>query len=291
MIDPEGDFRGLRSLPGMMAVTGDFDEMPSPAIVTTLLDEASTSVVLDLCQYPINRRAQYVAELIQTIRPLRENRYRPQWIVLEESQCFLPVVEGPVRKALDPMLFSGGWAFVTYRPDRLDPTIMASLHHCFVARLREPESIQAVGQIVDIPDEEALANTVVGTIWLCGRRLVRLRPAGRRVPHIRHLYKYLDQPLPVHKRFYFHTKEGYLGKNAASLFEFKEMVANLPVESLTYHLSRGDFNNWAKKALNDDVLAGHLEKLSHRPELEGDALRRALLERVSARYDEMHAWR
>ena len=110
------------------------------------------------------------------------------------------------------MLAGGGWTFVSYRPDRMDLSVLAALHHCFIARLREPESIQELRRILEIPSSEELANTAVGNIWLCGRRLIRLRPAGRRVPHMRHLYKYLDIPLPRHKRFYFHTKEGFLGK-------------------------------------------------------------------------------
>ncbi len=291
LIDPEGDFRGLRSLPRMMAVSGDKKTLPMPAIITTLLDEASTSVVLDLCNYPVEERESYIAELMVTLRPLKENRYRPQWIVLEESQSFLPPNEGPVKRALEPMLAGGGWTFVSYRPDRMDLSILAALHHCFIARLREPESIQELRRILEIPSSEELANTAVGNIWLCGRRLIRLRPAGRRVPHMRHLYKYLDIPLPRHKRFYFHTKEGFLGKDAASLFEFKEILLVLPVESLAYHLERGDFAAWARKTLDDEILAGHFDKLAHRPELKGEELRQALLERVSARYAEIYAMR
>lgn len=291
LIDPEGDFRGLRSLPRMMAVSGNKKTLPRPAIVTTLLEEASTSVVLDLCSYPVEERESYIAELLVTLHPLKENRYRPQWIVLEESQSFLPPSEGTVKRALEPMLAAGGWTFVSYRPDRMDLSVLAALHHCFIARLREPESIQVLRRILDIPSSQELANTAVGNVWLCGRRLIRLRPAGRRVPHMRHMYKYLDIPLPRHKRFYFHTKEGFLGKDAASLFEFKEILLELPIESLSYHLERGDFAAWARKTLDDDILAGHFDKLAHRPELQGEELRQALIERVSARYAEIYAMR
>lgn len=291
LIDPEGDFRGLRSLPGMMAVDGDQKTLPTPTVITTILDEASTSVVLDLCSYPVEDRESYIAELLVTLRPLRENRYRPQWIVLEESQSFLPPYEGPVKKALAPMLASGGWTFVSYRPDRMDLSVLATMHQCFIARLREPESIEELRRVLDIPSNEELANTAVGNVWLCGRRLIRLRPAGRRVPHMRHLYKYLDIPLPEHKRFHFHTKEGYLKINAASLFEFKELMPTLPVESLSYHMERGDFATWARKSLDDESLAVHLDKLRHRHDLRGAELRQALIERVSARYTEIHAMR
>lgn len=43
--------------------------------------------------------------------------------------------------------------------------------------------------------------------------------------------------------------------------------------------------------LDDEILAGHFDKLAHRPELQGDELRQALIERVSARYAEIYAMR
>ena len=76
--------------------------------------------------------------------------------------------------------------------------------------------------------------------------MMRLLSNARRVPHIRHLYKYLDNPLPKHKRFFFRDERGYLGLEAASLFEFLQLLADLPSESLTYHQLRNDFAAWAR---------------------------------------------
>ena len=84
------------------------------------------------------------------------------------------------------------------------------------------------------------------------------------MPHVRHLYKYLDQPLPKHKRFHFRTESGYLGIEAASLFEFKELLPTLPAASIAYHQERNDFAKWARGALGDANLAAHLEKLARR---------------------------
>jgi hypothetical protein len=189
------------------------------------------------------------------------------------------------------MLGSKGWAFVSYRPDRLDTAVVNTIDHCIVTRLSEPESVQAVCQINPLPAADSLAHTPHGYIWLCGQGQVRLRPAARRVPHIRHLYKYLDIPLPRQKRFYFRTPQAYLGLEAASLFEFKEIIPKLPLESLAYHHGRGDFAAWVKSSLDDEILATHLEKLSRRKELEGEALRQALWQRITGRYMELHSLR
>lgn len=291
LIDPEGDFRGLRSLPGIIALNGDGDELPSAAVVVTLLEEASISVVLDLSAYPVEKRNAYLTELLHRLRPLREHKFRPQWIVLEEAQQFLPPEGNGVSAVIEPMLAQGGWTFVSYRPDRLTESVRSSINHCLLARLSDEEAVEAVNRLVTIPDTTLLAQTPNAHIWLCGKKLVRLRPSGRRVPHVRHLYKYLDAPLPKEKRFYFHTERKYLGIDAANLFEFKEVMAKLPPESVMYHQTRGDFSAWIRRTLGDDILAAHFDKLAHRQELDGDEMREALQQRVASRYRELHAAR
>jgi hypothetical protein len=287
LIDPEGDHRGLRSLPHMVAIGGNESTLPDPSVIALLLEEASTSVVLDLCAYPAGTRRQYIAELIHRLYPLRRQKYRPHWIILEEAHEFLPDNENGMLSTLLPMLEDGGWAFVTYRPDRLAAEVCEALQTCLITRMRDPTLLQTVARCVQLPPAEALATTRVGSVWLCGQQLVRLRTTGRRVLHIRHLYKYLDVPLPKQKRFYFRTDKGYLGTEAASLFEFKELLPRLPLASLEYHQTRGDFTRWIREALGDETLAAQLEKLAHREPINGEALRQALLERVTDRYIEL----
>ena len=290
LIDPEGDFRGLRALPGIVALEGDRETLPSPELVATLLETATVSVVLDLCSYPAAHRAHYVADLLRALHPLRERKFRPHWIVLEEAQHYLPPNGNAASTTLLPMLAGGGWAFVSYRPDRLGNQVLAALDSCILTRLSEPEAVQTVRQTLDGVPEVSLADLPRGHAWLCGQRAVRLRPNVRRVPHIRHLYKYLDTPLPKHKRFYFRDEQDFLGIEAANLFEFLQCLRDLPIESLAYHQARGDFVAWVEGTLGDQVLAGHLRKLAQRP-LEGESLREALLQRVANQYDELHVSR
>ena len=69
------------------------------------------------------------------------------------------------------------------------------------------------------------------------------------------------------------------------------MLATLPLASLAYHQARGDFAKWVNRTLNDEILATHLDKLAHRRGLSGEALRQALIQRVTSRYMELHALR
>jgi hydroxymethylpyrimidine pyrophosphatase-like HAD family hydrolase len=288
LIDPEGDFKGMRALPGFVALEVTQDSVPPPRMVVTLLEAVTVSIVLDLTSYSVTHRDEYVADLVRALRPLKDRKFRPHWIVLEEAQYFLPPNEGAVWAALRPILTDGGWAFVSYRPDRLGRRVLAGLDQCIFTRLSDAEATRALRETAKCHLEASLADIPRGYAWLCGQQVVRLRPNTRRVPHIRHLYKYLDTPLPKHKRFFFRDDRDFLNVEAASLFEFLQCLHRLPSASLAYHQGRGDFARWVDSALGDGILADHLHKLAQR-RLEGEVLREALLQRVGTHYEELHA--
>lgn len=292
LVDPEGDFRGLRALPRFVALEGDRLSMPTPSAVASLLDTSGVSVILDLSRYPLALRNEYVADLFRVLRPLRERKFRPHWMVMEEAQQFLVPGGSDVTAALLPLLDHGGWAFVSYRPDRMDGQVLKTIHHCLVTRLTEPEAIQAMlahCQDCGMSDTN-FAAIPTGSAFLCGGPVVQLRPAMRRVPHIRHLYKYLDVPLASGKRFWFRDARGGIGVEAASLYEFLNLVPTIPIESLEYHDRRQDFARWAEGALGDEGLAARLRKLSNR-QLKGDELRTALKQTTATHYADLNALR
>ena len=291
LVDPEGDFRGLRALPRFVAMEGDRSSLPSPSVVMSLLEAGGVSAVLDLSRYPVTLRSGYVAELMRALRPVRERKYRPHWIVLDEAQQFL-FAGAEVTATMLPLLEEGGWAFVSYRPDRLDPAVLRLIHHCLLTRLSDPETARGVQEHCrDCGlDEANLGDIRAGCVLLCGGPVVRLRPAIRRIPHVRHLYKYLETPLPPGKRFWFRDAQGGVGAEAASLFEFLHLIPALPSESLEYHDRRQDFVRWAEETLGDAGLAARLRKISNR-QLNGEELREALKKTVGFHYEDLNALR
>ncbi|MGQ0696277.1 MAG: HAD-IIB family hydrolase [Nitrospiraceae bacterium] len=287
LIDPEGDFRGLRVLPRFVSINGDRATLPSPAAVVSLIEEGGVSLVLDLSQYPVTLRSHYLAELMRALRPVRERKFRPHWIVLDEAQEFL--FEGSeISALLRPILEIGGWAFVSYRPDRLSPSVLTSLHQLLLTRITD----NAIGDCLRTQcvmcslEGERLDQIPMGSALLCGGDIVRMRPAIRRVPHVRHLYKYLDIPLPSGKRFAFRTEKSHLGIEAASLYELSRLIPTLPLESLEYHDRREDFVKWAEWTLGDAELASRLRKVANR-RYQGEELREALAQVVSMHYEEI----
>ena len=291
-VDPEGDFRGLRALPRFVALDGDESSLPPPTAVAALLEVGGVSIVLELSQYPTASRARYLAELFHALRPIRARKYRPHWILLEEAQQFLFHGRAEVTAAAAPMLEEGGWAFVSYRPDRIDATVLKSLHHYLFTRLTSPEAIKAVqdyGAGCKL-DPSLIRSISMGSALLCSGEMVTLQPGIRRIPHIRHLYKYLDIPLPPHKRFWFRDGQGGVGAEASSLYEFLHLIPGLPLSSLEYHDRRQDFVRWATGALGDEGLTARLRKIANR-QLKGEELRLALHQTVAAHYDDLNALR
>lgn len=291
LIDPEGDFGVLRALPRFVVLDGDLASLPGPSSVVSLLESGSVSLVLDLSRYPVGLRTPYVADLFRTLHPLRQRKYRPHWIMLDEAQQFLRP-EGDVTAMVVPWLSDGGWTFVSYRPDRLDTGVLRGLHHCLLTRLTEPAAVRSLREYcTDCGFDDAKFDVIPkGWALLCGGQLVQLRPAMRRIPHIRHLFKYLDSPLPPGKRFRFRNEEGDVGAEAASLFEFMQALPSLPIESLEFHDQRHDFVHWADSALGDAGLAARFRKLANRL-LSGKELREALLQTASSYYEELNARR
>jgi hypothetical protein len=286
LVDLEGDFRGLRVLPRIVALDGDQSTLPAPSLVVTLLEETGVSVVLDMCGYPASLREDYISDLLCMLGPLRRRRFRPHWIVFEEAQQCLSRANNRILEPLLPVLDAGGCTLISYRPDRLGLPVLERLDHCLLFRLTNPEAGQAVHEVFGVPEAAALDELPAACALLDGVQLIALPRSARRVQHIRHLYKYLDVPLPRHKRFYFRDERGYLGQEAASLLEFRQALASLPVDSLLYHHGRSDFARWVREALDDAELAEQLRRLDGR-QWEGEALREALVAQVTERFNRL----
>ena len=90
--------------------------------------------------------------------------------------------------------------------------------------------------------------------------------------------------VPREKAFYFFTSIGnYTGSNAASLKEFMERINIVNVKSLEFHVGRGDFEKWTAEVLEDQWLAGEINRIQ-RSGLAGEALRNQLYLTVSRHF-------
>jgi len=96
--------------------------------------------------------------------------------------------------------------------------------------------------------------------------------------------KSLLKPLYPFK-FYLSDNE-YSGKSAHSLEEFLDIIKNIDIKSLEYHLYRGDFEKWSFSALSDDALTVRIRRLREK-KLRGEILRDYLHNIFSTRLEEL----
>ena len=87
--------------------------------------------------------------------------------------------------------------------------------------------------------------------------------------------------------FHFYVDIGkYAGLSAASYEEFLRTIKQVRVESLNFHLGRGDFEKWATDVLKDKKLTEEIAKMRNR-KLRGLTLRNRLHLTVSNRLREL----
>lgn len=92
--------------------------------------------------------------------------------------------------------------------------------------------------------------------------------------------------VPFEKGFHFYRGLGqYTGLTAISLEGFHEVLKALEIESLDFHLSRGDFESWVR-SLGDDSLADGLSRIRMEG-LRGEEALKALTKAVGDRIREL----
>ena len=92
--------------------------------------------------------------------------------------------------------------------------------------------------------------------------------------------------VPAERAFYFYTDYGkYTGTYARSLEEFAETLEKISVESIRFHLRRGDFQVWIRD-LGDPGLAEALDSIDE-PNLNDRELREEVARRVRERVEDL----
>lgn len=275
--------------------------MPPVSNVLNVAEWNNVSLVLDLSMYEFEQRHNYLRDFLRALRALRARRGRPHFFLIDEIQSFCPPEGGVLTDLLLDAMRWGGFGLVSYRPSLVARSLLERLNLLLITRLGLPEEIETLrpwlgryesgNEVLDelptLPRGQAyLCTCMDGLSPALQAGLIKFRVGVRTVPHIRHLHKYLRTPLPHGKRFFFRTARGTLLGTAASLWEFRERLSDIPIDSLCAHMAHGDFVAWFSGVLNDEELARRVRKLGT-DEPEGEDLRDALLEVVADRYDEL----
>ncbi|MEZ4701826.1 MAG: DUF5752 family protein [Rhodothermales bacterium] len=302
VIDPEGDYRGLRAFPHTLALGGAGSALPPVEDLVTLSTYSNVSLILDLSAYGIEERAAYVSSLMPALLALRARRGRPHWFLIDEIHNFCPSGGGSLSGPMCQGMQAGGFGLVGFRPSQVEPAVLDAIDNWLLTRTMLPEELgvleerltaagidDVAGQLATLPVGQAYLLSGAEGGGMPRAEIVSFKRMRRIVPHVRHLQKYLRAPLPEAKRFYFSAPGSYRGPRVASnLWEFREAVQHVPFGTLDYHLHRGDFDRWTKDVLHDEELARRLRKLARRPESQ-KTLREALVATVADRYEELES--
>jgi hydroxymethylpyrimidine pyrophosphatase-like HAD family hydrolase len=270
IIDPEGDYISLEALPGVM-VFGGADPLPRPRELLRSLRHADVSIVIDLSRTPYDQKLEYVRNLLPGIGTLRRHTGLPHRIVVDEAHYFLH--DQDVKELLDLEL--GAYTLVTYRPSYLHPDVLAAAEAVIVTRESDPQEVAMLlalcrscpGDMSENEWAKLFGNLVVGeavALPLTAEAegsMRRIRLAPRLTPHVRHVSKYIDIPVPEHDQFIFYRNGLCSEQTARTLFEFVSIIQQWPAAALDGHLHRGDFSKWIEDVFGDHPLAKTVQQI------------------------------
>jgi hydroxymethylpyrimidine pyrophosphatase-like HAD family hydrolase len=292
VIDPEGDYTPLESLPGVV-VLGQ-EAPPTLREVERAVRFPDVSVVVDLSSMPLPERRGYVPSLLEVLASARRQRGFPHRIVVDEAHYFL---HGPSAvEVLDPDL--AAYTLATYKVSQLDPRILKATQTIIVTRESDPAEARALHALVGGHESEehwreALAGLAMNeaslvSIGASGNGLLqRFRVASRLTPHVRHRHKYTDVPVAATEAFVFTRHGTPVGPAARTLNEFSALLGTVPADVVAAHVRRHDFSRWVATVYRDRTLAAQvlaLEKEHKAAAAPGASMAPALSRLISDRY-------
>lgn len=292
VIDPEGDYRTLESLPGVTVLGGD-DSPPTPRELLHSLRYPDRSIVIDLSSMEHKSKFEYIRSVLPALNVMRRRTGVPHRIIVDEAHYFLN--DAVAHEMLD--LNFSGYTVVTYWPSKLPPDLVAATEVILVTRESNVEEIEAlrehcaVCQHLDPSGWDVLpalrldqAAALPGTREANGR--LQVFTIGERLtPHVRHRQKYVDVPVTDSRAFVLASRRGMIMR-AHTLREFVAALESIDLSLADSYLRRGDFGRWIGDVFGDHALAKELERHERRYVVakEDDVLDR-IIAAIRSRYD------
>jgi len=266
VIDPEGDYASLESLPGV--VVFHEAEPPTLSAVTRALRHPDTSIVIDLSGLDHEEKLTYVHELLPMLAQLRRKTGLPHWIVVDEAHYFLnqPNAERWVDFEL------AAYVLITYRPSHLPQALLQAAGTIIVTSLTDSREVETLTKLNGTDGHEFRWDEALGGLGICEAAIVprfpsegqypkRFTIAPRLTTHVRHRAKYIEVPMPSERAFHFTCNGRNFGPPARTLKEFVSFQSRLPPEAIEEHARRGDFSRWIGKVFGDQPLATAILKV------------------------------
>ena len=281
IIDPEGEQSSLSELANVEVVRA---AACTAAVYVAQRLRRRHSVVLDLTGVGTSVRMDLFEELAALIADVRAELGVPHWIVVDEAHTLVGV-DGPLRRMYDPT--AGGHLFVSFHPEQLCPEILSGVD--VVLSVTPP-----IDQLIDTENLPAssLPRAATGQALLLdsdGAGVAEPFTVARRITaHQRHQRKYAHVLLPAGKGFRFRDTPHQQLPEAQSIEQFRAQLHQVDVDTLDWHLRRGDISRWLAEVVQDRDLARYAAQverdLNHEQRLHVLRSRDALGVAIDQRY-------
>lgn len=291
VIDPEGDYSSLESLPGVVVLGGE-ESVPEIPDVARAVRHFDLSVVVDLSRTSYEEKVNYLRALLPTLASLRRTTGLPHRIIIDEAHYFLR--EPDVKQLLDFEL--DAYTIVTYRPSDLHPDLRRGIEAIIAKRSTHLQEVQTLVTMVGNGDIEREWSALLGAlptneaallpgIQEADSKLRRFSLLRRVTSHVRHRKKYFDVELTGGQGFVFTENGRKTGPPARSLKQFVILLPTIPVACLDGHVRRGDFSRWIANVFHDHRLASDVRKIEQRYRLGHlDDVRESVVGLIQERY-------
>lgn len=263
IIDPEGDYLSLKDA----AIIGGLDVPPSTEDALRLLLQADINVVVNTMALSQAERKRLFAELMPSIRTMRESSGRPQWLIIDEAHYTLPFPDKPSGPS--PLSKSGA-IIATVNPTSISPHILREVDVIVAMGTTAEELILQCADLlgpqtpVDLPHlaaGEFIVWPVKSKIDGTTARVLRLEQPAQY--HNRHSGKYAGGDVGHQRSFYFQGVERY----ARNLREFLKIAAKVDDTVWMRHLKANDYSAWFRYVIRDDTLADIAAEIERDTEL------------------------
>jgi len=291
IIDPEGDYRELEAMPGVITLGGN-DPPPQARELVRALRHPDVSVIVDLSTIAHHEKREYVTSLLSLLVTFRRRSGLPHKIVLDEAHYFLAGKDS--CRCIDTNL--AGYILVTYRISGLEPSIRTAADMVvMVTRETDPIEVEILRGLCHplLPPSPAnvFADLAINEAALlpgaeeANGRIRRFHVGPRLTTHVRHQTKYLDMPVSEAQAFVF-APQGRPGLHARTLKTFTGLIVSLPTDRIEGYLRRHDFSRWIEGVFRDGPLATRVRHLEDRVrDGEGHEIAESIAQAIRARYE------
>jgi hypothetical protein len=282
IVDPEGDYGALQEV----ITLGNERHEVAVSEALALLEDPKINLNVNLLGIPLAERPDFFCQLFPSLQAMRTRTGRPHWIVLDEAHHMMPLERRNLGRVAPQRM--GEVLLITVNPEHLAPAIL-SLVDVVIAVGRAPrntlESVAAVvGRKLAWPEKLSHREGKV-VVWFPRRDEppFSCAPQRGRTERIRHHRKYAVGDMRSDS-FYFRGPENRHNLKAQNLAIFCQIAEGIDEDTWLFHLHRGDYSRWFRKAVKDGYLADHARRIEQRRGLAPPETRKLICGLVEARY-------